>query len=205
MTKKSSVVGLVLAAGASTRMGKDTNKLCVEVDGKSLVAGPVDALHGAGVEPIYLVVGSEAHAIEETLVGRAYTLIHHPGWQDGMGSSLAAGVQGILEREEPEGILVSVGDLAGLRPEWIGLLLKKFASLGDSKSLCVPTFEGRPGHPVLFGAAHFQALTQLSGDAGGKSILEANEAHVYHVAIENDAILRDLDTPADFEAWEKSR
>jgi molybdenum cofactor cytidylyltransferase len=199
--ERRSIVGLVLAAGASSRMGPERNKLTEAVAGRPLVAGPVDAMHAAGIDPVFVVIGHEAEAIRASLHDRECQFIHHEGWKAGMGSSLATGVRWILDSIEPAGILVSVGDLPDLRPEWIVSLLEAFEEADSLDCLCVPTFRDRMGHPVLFGASHFAVLCELEGDRGGRAILDGNAEHVRRIEIENEAILIDLDTPADFDAW----
>jgi len=199
------VVGLVLAAGASSRMGPGLNKLTEVVAGKPLVAGPVDAMHAAGIDSVFVVTGHEAEAIRASLHDRECRFIHHAGWSAGMGSSIAAGVRQLLDAIEPAGILVSVGDLPDLRADWIVRLLEAFEDADSPDCLCVPTCRGRIGHPVLFGASHFAALRELEGDRGGRAILDGNAEHVRRIEIGNEAILLDLDTPADLEAWRRPR
>jgi molybdenum cofactor cytidylyltransferase len=194
------VVGLVLAAGASRRMGEATNKLCLEVDGKALVAGPVDAMLDAGIDTVFVVTGYQRSDVRSALGGRAIIFLDHPGWGSGMGSSIAAGLRGILTHCDPSGVLICVGDLAGLRGEWLQALCNAFAETLSAGGLCVPTYEGRFGHPVLFGRRYFDELLQLDGEAGGRSILRANDSLIRRVPIDSDAILRDLDTPRDFES-----
>ena len=199
------VVGLVLAAGASRRMGPETNKLCVEVEGKPLVAGPVDAMLEAGIDPVFVVTGYQSEQIRSALGARPCVYLDAPLWKEGMGATMAAGVREILERIDAGGLLVCVGDLAGLRTEWVEALVTAFLQADAPDALCVPTFEGRFGHPVLFGRDYFEALCELEGEGGGKAILAANAPSLHKIPIESDAILRDLDTPGDFEAWVSKR
>ena len=195
------VVGLVLAAGASTRMGSELNKLTAIVQGKPLVAAPVDAMAEAGIAPVFVVVGHDSGAVRAALSDRDCQFIEHPGSAAGMGTSIAAGVRGLLDEVDPTGILISVGDLAGLKPEWIVELRRVFETVASPDAICVPTWKGRSGHPVLFGPGHFDALRLLEGDEGAKGILEGNAERVERVEIGSEAILRDIDTPADLSAW----
>lgn len=195
------VAGLVLAAGSSSRMGPDLNKLSAVVDGKPLVAGPVDVMRDAGIDPVYVVTGYQGDVVRTALAERRCVFIEHPDWAAGMGASIAAGVRGLLARAEPKGIMICVGDLAGLRAEWLVALIEAFRVADSTDCLCVPMHRGRPGHPVLFGSAYFEALMDLEGDRGGRAILEAHVDRIREVEIESDAILRDLDTPSQLEAW----
>jgi molybdenum cofactor cytidylyltransferase len=195
------IAGLVLAAGASSRMGPGCNKLTAIVAGKALVAGPVDVMREAGVDRVFVVVGHEADEVRAALGDRDCTFVDHPGAAAGMGTSIASGVSGLLSIVEPRGIMICVGDLAGLQSEWVVQLLGVFESAASPEALCVPTCDGRFGHPVIFGSAYFDALGRLEGDRGARSLLERHAEHVLKVEIGSDAILRDIDTPDDLTNW----
>lgn len=195
------VVAIVLAAGRSARMGSDRNKLVEEVASRPLVAWPVEALRGAGIERIVVVTGFEAERVEAALVGRDCLFVHHAGWAEGMGSSLACGVRWILDGpERPEAILVSVGDLPGLRAVAVAAVL---AAARDASGripadrIALPTHAGRRGHPVVFGQDAFDALSRLGGDEGARSILREAAARVVEVEVADPGCLRDVDTPAE--------
>lgn len=195
------IAGLVLAAGNSSRMGPARNKLVEEIAGRPLVAGPVDALLEAGIEPVVVVTGFEADRVRSALGERVCRFVHHDAWAEGMGSSLAHGARAILALAPPsKAVLVCVGDLPGLRAQHVERVVESArAATGaiDPARIVIPTHRGRRGHPVLFGALHLSALARLTGDQGGRSILEANEANVFTVELDDDAILRDVDTPAE--------
>lgn len=198
------LAGIVLAAGGSARMGPRINKLLEPVGGRALVAGPVDALLAAGVDPLVVVTGFESEALRRVLAGRACRFVHHAGWAAGMGESIACGMRALLaERVRPEAVLVSVGDLPGLRADLVETIVAAARSaVGgiEPARIVVPSFAGRRGHPVLFGAAHFEALLRLRGDQGARAILAANPHDVCVVEVADDAIARDVDTPEDLVA-----
>ena len=195
------IAGIVLAAGNSSRMGPERNKLVEEVAGRPLVAGPVDALLEAGIEPVLVVTGFEADRVRSALGDRACRFVHHDAWAEGMGSTLAHGVRTILAlASPPDALLVSVGDLPGLRAQHVAHIVEAARASKnaiDPARIVIPTHRGGRGHPVLFGAQHFAALARLTGDQGGRSIFDANEASVRTVEVEADAVIRDVDTPAE--------
>ena len=196
------LVGLVLAAGASRRMGPDRNKLLEEVDGRPVVATVASALVEAGLEQVVVVVGYEAERVREALAGVATEFVHNEAWEQGMGTSLAAGAASLMSggTEHLGGVLVTVGDLPGLRAAHVRAVVDG-APFGPT-SIRVPTHAGHDGHPVVFGAAHLAALAALDADRGARSILEANPQDVERVAVGGDGILRDVDTP---DALEEAR
>ena len=110
------IAAIVLAAGRSSRMGPERNKLVEPIADRPLVAWPVDALLEAGVDPVVVVTGFEPDRIQAALGERPCRFVHHEQWPEGMGSSLARGMREILSISPlPEAVLVCVGDLPGLR------------------------------------------------------------------------------------------
>ena len=207
----SRVAGLVLAAGSSERMGPDRNKLVEEVGGRALVAIAVDALGAAGIDPVFVVTGSEAEAVRACLADRDVRFLHHPGWAEGMGSSLAAGMRGVREHGAFDGLLVCVGDLPGLRAEWVRAVVSAFEQAfrerpeEGPRAIAVAARAGRHGHPVVFGSEYFPPLAGLRGDRGGRALVEAARDRLVEVEIASDAIFRDVDTPAALEAARDER
>ncbi len=189
-------VALVLAAGASRRMGEGRNKLLEEIEGEALVVRVVDAFFDAGIRRV--VVGHEAERVRSALAGRpGVELVSNSAWREGMGHSLAAGVRSLtIEGSEPvSGVLVTVGDLPELPSEVIERVLEAHRADPSPRAICLPTHAGRDGHPVLFGADHYAALAVLEGDRGARAIVEANAEQVRRVPVDSDRILRDVDTP----------
>jgi molybdenum cofactor cytidylyltransferase len=196
------IVGLVLAAGASTRMGAERNKLLVEIGGRALVERVVDTLVEAGVERVVVVLGHEAAAVRARLGDRAgVEYLEHPGWREGMGSSLAAGARHVVASASDAAILVCVGDLPALTAGAVRAVVQAHRGSGRVDAICVPTHDGRPGHPVLFGAAWSDALGHLSGDRGARALIEAAGASVVRVPLADPGILEDVDSPADLARW----
>jgi len=189
------VAGLVLAAGASTRMGPETNKLLEEVAGAPLVCWPVDALLGAGASPVVVVTGHDEAGIRSVLGGRDVHFVHHEAWLDGMARSIARGVRELADiAPECEGVLISVGDLPGLRVAHVVPVVRAFASAPDD-AICIPVCAGRRGHPVLFGSAHLGELMELEGERGARALFERHREVLIEVEVASEAVLADVDTP----------
>jgi len=207
VTPRERVAGIVLAAGDSSRMGPERNKLVERIAGRPLVAGPVDALIEAGIEPVFVVVGFEAERVRAALAGRSCRFVENADWQAGMGSSLACAMRELIGGSPlPDAVLVCVGDLPGLRASDVVRVVeaaRREARDGggiDPDRIVLPVFAGRRGHPVCFGARHFAALARSSGDEGGRALLEQNTDAVLRVELGNETILHDVDTPTDLAA-----
>ncbi|MFK7896381.1 MAG: NTP transferase domain-containing protein [Myxococcota bacterium] len=204
------IAGLVLAAGRSARMGAQQSKLVMSVQGKPLVAWPVEAMSGAGIERPFVVTGFEAASVEAALAGQTCTFLHHASWAEGMGASLAFGAQQVIAAEASaparfDALLLCLGDLPGLRAPLLEELLEAAGPAPLRDRIIIPTYEGRPGHPVLFGRRFWPRLVALSGDAGAKAVIAAEPEAVTRIPVENEAILADIDTAEDLARWEAAQ
>ena len=95
------VAGVVLAAGTSTRMGR--NKLFMELEGKPLVRRVVGRASKAGFDPLIVVLGHEADLVQRALEGIPYQPVINPEYERGVNSSLRAGIQAASETPAPRG------------------------------------------------------------------------------------------------------
>jgi molybdenum cofactor cytidylyltransferase len=187
-------------------MGPSLNKLTLDIEGRPMVAWPVEAMRKAGIRHALVVTGFQSAAVEAALVGEECVFAHHADWAAGMGSSLAFGARQIIARAEEDevgwdAVLICLGDLPGLRAAAIERILEAAEAGRMPDQIVVPTFEGRRGHPVLFGRAFWPDLAALSGDEGAKGVIEAAGDRVTFVEMADDAILLDLDTPENMAAW----
>ncbi len=188
--------GVLLAAGASRRMGGD-NKLLLPVRGRPLVTWPAGALTGAGLEPVVAVVGRDADAVTRALSGLAVTCVRNDRHRDGMGSSVAAGVRAVPP--EADAVAVAVGDLPGLRSDLVAAVVAAFRA--DPRGIAVPVFRGRRGHPVVFDLGRYRpALESLCGDAGARGVLAAHPDDVLEVPVDDPGVVQDVDTPEAYGA-----
>ena len=187
--------GLILAAGRSSRM-TGGGKLTRTLRGIPLVRLAAEALVRGGVDRLYVVLGPDACGTGAALDGLGAEVIinYRPG--DGMGSSLAAGVAAL--GEEFTSVMVMPGDMPLLSPSTVERLLAEFAI--TDKTIAVPLYRGRRGHPVLFDlAAHRQALLSLTGDRGGSRILDHERGCVLEIEMDDPGVLADVDTEEDLE------
>jgi CTP:molybdopterin cytidylyltransferase MocA len=187
------VIGaIVLAAGGSTRMGR--SKALLPLGAGTVLSAVVERVLGSGVDRLVLVLGHEADAIragarlpEDPRLG----VVVNAGWAEGMASSLRAGLEA---SEDTAAVVVALGDQPGLDPASIGRLTTAWR---EGARIAAVAQAGRLGHPILFDRSLFPALRLLRGDAGARGILKRHADEVVRV---EGAPLRDLDTPADYEA-----
>jgi molybdenum cofactor cytidylyltransferase len=185
------IAAVVLAAGSSTRFGAD-NKLLAPVDGKPLLGHVLEQIAGLPLADKIVVVRPGDEAVISLVGEHAASIVENHDAADGMGTSIAAGVR---HAGDVDGVLVILGDMPFIRKSTCLDLLAALREHPD-KTIVVPTFEGRRGHPVLFRRAHFGDLMALDDDTGAQQILAANAATLLSVPTNDAGILADVDVPA---------
>jgi molybdenum cofactor cytidylyltransferase len=184
---------VVLAAGLSSRMGDD-NKLLLEADGKSLVRRAAETARASQAVQVSVVVGHEAAAVSAEVRDLDVKIVENPHFAEGLSSSLRAGLSDLPD--DVDGAIVLLADMPDIRPETLDTLISAFDP-AESRSLCVPTFEGQWGNPVLIGRRFFPEALAIVGDRGAREILRDYPEQLAEVAVTDPGILRDIDSPED--------
>ncbi len=182
------VVGIILAAGQSKRMG-ETNKLTEHWRGKPLIRHVFDAAVNSSLDEVIVVTGHEAQDVEAVLPGARF--VHNEDHQSGMGSSIVTGVKAI---NDADGVMILLGDMPLVTSAHINALLEALSDHGEA--IVVATNQGKPGNPVLFGKVYFSELEKLEGDRGARKLIEQSDKVI---AVEiGEAAARDFDNPEAF-------
>lgn len=158
-----SVAAVVLAAGASRRLGEP--KQLVRLGGETLLERAVREAREAGCSPVIVVLGANyVQVLTGCSLGDVVTVINDQ-WEEGMGSSIRLGVQACQNVfAEAEGLIVMTCD----QPAVTGGYLMRLIADRDLKA---SRYAGRTGVPAYFPKEHFDTLLALSGDAGARELL----------------------------------
>ncbi|MGP4085159.1 nucleotidyltransferase family protein [Streptomyces sp. KR55] len=187
------VAGLLLAAGGGRRLG-GRPKALLEHRGRPLVEHAVAVLRAAGCTRVHVVLGAGADAVRERAELPGCVLVDNPRWEQGMGTSLRAGLDS-LTGTTARAALVSLVDQPGIGPQAVARVLA--AHRGES-SLVSATYDSVRGHPVLLGAAHWAGIAATAtGDRGARAYLKAHEQEITLVECGDVARAFDIDTEAD--------
>ncbi len=193
------VAAIVLAAGESKRMGQ-SNKLLAQIDGSPLVARVADAAISSNAMPVVVVTGYQHENVEEVFITRDVILVHNKGYEKGLSSSLSLGINAL---PPVDAALICLGDMPNITRTHLNQLISHF-SPSERRSICVPTYRGKRGNPVLWSAEYFDEICALKGDMGARRLMTAYPKEVHEVEIENSSIFIDVDTPEELQAIQNS-
>ncbi|MFF5840719.1 NTP transferase domain-containing protein [Streptomyces massasporeus] len=187
------VAGLLLAAGGGRRLG-GRPKALLPHRGRPLVEHAVRVLREGGCATVHVVLGAQAADVRARASLPGCVLVDNPDWEQGMGSSLRAGLDS-LAGTGARAALVSLVDQPGIGPEAVARVL---AAYEGEESLASAAYDGVRGHPVLFGAAHWAAIAATAqGDQGARAYLKEHRTAIALVECGDVARPFDIDTEAD--------
>ena len=187
------VLGVVLAAGGSTRMGRP--KQLAELDGRPLLAHVLAAADGAPLDRVVVALGgAAAEVLDRVDLGRAEPLVVE-GWAAGMGHVLAGALAGA------DGDWRAVVVLLGDQPLVTGRAVARVVAAWRAGAGPVVTaaYGGRPGHPKLFDRRLLPDLLRLTGDTGARDLVAAHPEWVHRVEVGDLGSDTDIDVEADLE------
>lgn len=186
------VAAVVLAAGASTRLGQA--KQLVRVGGESLLRRTVRIAGEAGCSPVFVVLGFEAERMRPELEGLTAEVVVYPEWAEGMGSSLRCGVEAVLGAETvPDAVMVLVCDQPRLSVEHVRALIERQRESGAPITASV--YAERTGVPAVFARQVFSELAGLQGDRGARDLIRGHAERVEGIFWSEGSV--DLDLPED--------
>ena len=185
-----SVAAIVLAAGRGTRMGGA--KMTAQLGGRPLVRYPLEAAAQSRAAPLVTVVGHAAGSVTAVLGGIDTQVVENPRFEDGMSTSLKAGLAALPETADAAVILL--GDMPHVTPAIIDRLIDAFAAAPQAQAV-VPIVNGQRGNPILLARSLFPDVMRLEGDVGARRLLATAGDRVVEVAMEDAAVLTDVDTP----------
>jgi molybdenum cofactor cytidylyltransferase len=114
-----------------------------------------------------------------------------------MSTSIIAGLN--LVHSVVQGVMLALGDQPLVNSQTINRLIEEFYN--HDKGIAVPTYQGRRGHPIIFAIKYKEQLLKLSGDVGGRQIIEDHPDDILEVAVNSESVIADFDTTDDYQAY----
>ncbi len=189
------IPAIVLAAGASTRMGRPKALLPAEPGG-TLLGRVLDTLAAAGLDPLVVVArpGLDVRAAWPGARASRCRVVVNPDPDRGQLSSLACGIDAL--EPLPEAALVTLVDVPLVRRETVTMLLDAWRT--SHAPLVRPVLAGRHGHPVIFGVALLERLRRADPSGGARPVVRAFAPQAIDVPVEDPGVLQDIDTPDEY-------
>jgi len=188
--RSDNVAGVVLAAGMSTRMG--SNKLLLDLAGRSVLHRAVATANAAGLDPVLVVLGHESERARAELGTLPCTVVLNPEYQSGVNTSLRTGIRAVPDHCPAAVVLLA--DMPLVDAAMLRTLVKQYRE--GSAPLVVSSYDGVDAPPILYDRALFPELRVLEGEGCGKKVVKRHTAEAIRVPWPVQA-LTDLDVPAD--------
>lgn len=183
---------IILAAGASTRMGQPKQQLVYKQ--QTLLQRAMQAAAGVADSKVLVVLGANNQVILTEVDSTVADIVINPDWEQGMASSIKAGITALLQLyPNADSALLILCDQPFVDTE----LLNQLVQFKTDEAIIASAYQNTIGAPVLFGKNRFPQLQQLQGQEGAKKLLMQYPDEVTTVPFEKGAV--DIDTPADYQ------
>jgi 4-nitrophenyl phosphatase len=160
-----------------------------------MLAHVVDVAIRAGLDPVIPVLGCKAEETRAALGNRAVRILMNWRWKEGLATSVQIGLAGVPQ--EADAALFLQCDQPLITPDLLRTIVDRFEQ--SEASIIQPTHAGRQGTPVLFARRFFPELSAVTGDEGGRSLIDRHPQEVGTVDVADPYTLMDVDTPEDYE------
>lgn len=188
MVLRSKLGTIIVAAGYSSRMQKF--KPLLPLKDKTVIENTIDSFLEAGVNNIIVVLGHNADLIKPILEQKKVKWVYNPNYDEGMYTSIKVGVEEL--DHNLEGFFMMPADIPFVKPETVKLISKVF--LESEQLIVYPVKDGRRGHPPLISTKLSHDILSYDGTGGLKALLNRFNSEAYHLEVEDEGILIDLDT-----------
>ena len=208
----SRTAAVILAAGTSSRMGNERNKLLLPLHHRPVLAHVLEAVLGSRARPVVLVLGHQATEVRahlrQDLSEHAIQVVENPDYALGQSTSMQAGLRALLALQSANNlasVIFLLGDQPMITSHMLDELIERWEKSG--KRIALPLYQGKRGNPVVFALDLAPELLQVNGDEGGRSVLKRHPDEIATLEMGNEAANFDVDTWEAYQhilaAWEQ--
>jgi molybdenum cofactor cytidylyltransferase len=187
--------GVILAAGRASRFGRSKALLPVEPGGPPFVVRLINVFQAAGIGDVLVVGRPDDAPLREVVTTARARFIVNADADRGQLSSLLAALD-VIDGRTVRGVIVMPVDIPLIQASTIAAVRDAFVR--GTLPIARAAHGGRHGHPVIFGSALFDELRRADLNAGAKAVVHAHASEILNVDVDDPAVLRDVDTPADY-------
>ena len=198
--KQPSIWGIVLAAGASRRMGRQKLTLPLE-DGRPMIRSVLEMAAASRLSRVVVVVSADDEAVQDATNSEdgVWLQVMNPDSAAGMSTSIRTGILA-AEAGGADAAVILLGDQPGVTHLHVNAVMDAYCS--TQLAIVQASYDGTPSHPILFDRRLFDELLEVTGDEGGRKVVKRHQSERHLVSIEGDVPV-DLDTPESYAAWLK--
>jgi len=196
-TAPAPVTAVVLAAGASQRMGQPKQLLPWGANDQPMLRHVVQATLATPVDKVVVVLGHAAERIAPALEGLPAQVVVNPSWADGLSTSVRAGLDAV--GDTAQAALFVLADQPHLTPEIVAAIVARFRR--TRATVVVPQAGGRRGAPALFARSLFDELRAVQGDQGGRGVIARHYEQAETIELPDTVPLTDIDTPDEYATY----
>lgn len=182
---------VLLAAGGSTRMGSP--KQLLPFQGRPLIRHAAETALASGCDPVMVVLGPHIDEIRASLDGLDVVIVENTDWEQGIGTSIRAGISG-AEIMGCDGAILALADQPLITAEILKRLVEEHEETG--RPIIASEYSDTVGVPAFFSREYFPKLTALLPSEGCKAVILANLEQ--SIRIPCPEAETDLDTPGDY-------
>ena len=190
-----SFAGVILAAGASSRMGRD-KALLPWRDG-TFLSSAIRALQPA-TELVLVVAGANAPRLEAIADAHAAFLVINPEPERGQFSSLRTGLQEVMNHGR-DAAIVTLVDRPAAESGTVQQIKAAFAASDENIWAVVPEYGGKHGHPIAIGREMIEAFLRAPSGSNARDVEHARQSHIRYLPVSDPLVVANVDTPEDFE------
>src|SRR4051812_11077521 len=194
-----SFAGVILAAGGSSRMGRD--KALLPWAGTTFLSATIERLKPY-TQLVIVVAGANAKTLAPEVYARGGFLVANPEPERGQFSSLRVGLQEVLNRGR-DAAVVTLVDRPPANKETMEALMQSFVKhflSDDGKWAMVPEVDGKHGHPIAIGREMIEAFLRAPETSTARDVEHANQQHIQYVPVQDRNVIANINTPEDYQA-----
>lgn len=204
------IVGILLAAGLSTRMGQP--KQLLPFGNSTIIETVIDNMLASNFDDVRVVLGHCADEIQQLIRDRGVSTVYNPDYRDGMLSSAQRGIKSIdfhclsesstndsrnSNETNRDAFSLMLVDQPFITTEIIDKTIVGYRE--SIKGITIPSYNYQRGHPVIFHNKFAKEIVSLGEDSGGiRTLYKTHADEIHYINVDTDHILKDIDSPDDY-------
>ncbi len=201
MGRTSTLCGVILAAGESTRMGRDKALLpWPPASVRETFLSAAIQLFLPSVDVVLVVGGKNASALAPVAYANGASMVINPDPARGQFSSLRAGLHEVLNRGA-DAAMITLVDRPPVRPQTVATLISAFQQANaERKWAVIPEYQGKHGHPILVGREMLEQFLRAPQTSNARAVERQHEDKIEYIPVDDPLVALNVDTPGEYDA-----